>query len=132
MKIIIDTHFFLWWLAFPEELTIAEKALLSDPKHTVFVSAVSIWEIVIKQAIGKLDVPTDIYKFIERNDFVALSFTVEHANFIASLPTYHDDPFDRMLIAQTQAEKAVLLTRDKKIHPYASDALPSIPAALVF
>jgi PIN domain nuclease of toxin-antitoxin system len=93
------------------------------PGNDVLVSAASVWEISIKQRLGKLDAPDDLLEAIEASDLTPLGIDFVHALRAASPPPYHDDPFDRMLIAQAQSEGLVLVTRDRRFSDYAVDLL---------
>lgn len=89
-----------------------------DPRNDVWVSAVSVWEIAIKQRLGKLRAPDNLLEAIESADFTSLPINFVHAIIAGSLPRHHDDPFDRMLVAQAQSEHLVLVTRDRRISAY--------------
>jgi PIN domain nuclease of toxin-antitoxin system len=113
VKLLLDSHAFLWWLAGEESLSQAARAAVADPANAVFVSAASIWEIEIKRSLGRLDVrDADLITEIAANRFLELPVRARHAEAAAHLPTHHDDPFDRMLIAQSQLEGMVCVTRD--------------------
>jgi PIN domain nuclease of toxin-antitoxin system len=118
MKILLDTHALLWWLEKPRFLSAAAQRAIADRDNTVFVSAASIWEIVIKKSIGKLVISDDFESAIQKNDFVYLPVTSTHAFGLASLPDFHRDPFDRMLVAQSICEAMTILTRDPNIIKY--------------
>lgn len=120
MKVLLDTHTLLWWLAGDETLSTKASHVIASPKTTVFVSAASAWEIAIKQAIGKLRVPHDLMAALAANRFQPLPVTIEHALHAGSLPRHHDDPFDRMLVAQALLEKLTIITRDRTIPTYTS------------
>lgn len=132
MNFLLDTHIFLWWLGFPEKLTQQEIEILSSAKNLIYVSAVSIWEITLKKSLGKLIAPNNIHETIEQNDFLPLSISVEHAHAILNLPNHHEDPFDRMLIAQSMTENLKLISRDKKIQSYSSSSFEKCPTAFLF
>lgn len=117
MRLLLDTHALLWWLA-DEELTSKARALIADPANVVSVSAASAWEISIKKALGKLAAPDDLEQQILACDFTPLPIGITHALTAGQLPRHHDDPFDRMLIAQAQVERMVVLTRDKRFSDY--------------
>jgi PIN domain nuclease of toxin-antitoxin system len=120
MKILLDTHVLLWWLEKPRSLTVRAQRAIADRDNTVFVSAASIWEIVIKKSIGKLVISDDLESAIQKNDFVHLPVTSTHAFGLASLPDFHRDPFDRILVAQSMCEAMTILTRDPNIIKYPS------------
>ena len=118
MKVLLDTHALLWWLAEDETLSTKARQVIASPKTTVYVSAASAWEIAIKKAIGKLQAPDDLVAALSANRFQHLSVTIEHALYAGALPRHHDDPFDRMLVAQALLEKLTIITRDKSIPAY--------------
>jgi PIN domain nuclease of toxin-antitoxin system len=118
VRLLLDTHVLLWWLANDPSLGEEARAGISDPRSSVFVSAATVWEISIKQALGKLEAPSDLLRQIELNRFEPLSMTVSHAYTAGALPPHHDDPFDRMLVAQAMMEGLILLTRDPRMSLY--------------
>ena len=118
MKLLLDTSAFLWWVTADERLGPRARAVVSESETTVFVSAVSAWEIAIKRSLGKLDVDGDVGRLIEQEDFEELPIRVVHALEAESLPHHHRDPFDRMLIAQSRHERMVLLTSDRTFVKY--------------
>lgn len=118
MRLLLDTHVLLWWLANDPSLTHDAESAIADPRATVFVSAASAWEIAIKQALGKLDAPNDLENRVEMNRFEPLSITISHAHSAGTLPRHHDDPFDRMLVAQALADGLTIVTRDSRLSPY--------------
>jgi PIN domain nuclease of toxin-antitoxin system len=117
MRILLDTHALLWWLA-DEGLSAQAHEAIADTGNLVVVSAASAWEITIKQAIGKLTAPNDLEHQIHAAGFAALPISVAHGIAAGQLPRHHDDPFDRMLIAQGQAEGLTIVTRDKRFEAY--------------
>lgn len=118
MRILLDTHLLLWWLANSQSLSGQARALISDPENTLFVSAVSIWEIWLKESLGKLRLPPDFETRLAAEFFENLPLTAAHARQMALLPWHHRDPFDRMLVAQAQSEKLVFLTADEGVTRY--------------
>ncbi len=117
MRLLLDTHALLWWLA-DDVLDPIARNTIADPATDVFVSAASAWEISIKRALGKLDAPDDLSKQLAANDFEPLDITVGHAELAGALPPHHNDPFDRMLIAQSRALDLVIVTRDSRFNDY--------------
>ncbi|MFN7937350.1 MAG: type II toxin-antitoxin system VapC family toxin [Bryobacteraceae bacterium] len=118
MKILLDTHLILWWLADNPLLSQQARALISDPENTVFLSAVSLWEIWLKMSLDKLRLPPDFEAKLAAESFENLPLTAVHTRHIASLPWHHRDPFDRMLVAQAHSEKLMLLTVDDMVAKY--------------
>ena len=118
MRILLDTHILLWWLAddplLPGEATIA----IADADTEVVVSAASAWEISINAASGRLVAPDDLLDALVANDFVTLAISASHAIAAGCLPAHHSDPFDRMLIAQAQAEGLTLVSVDRRFPAY--------------
>lgn len=118
MKLLLDTHCLLWWLNDDPALSDRGRELISRPENLIFVSAASIWEVRIKQSIGKLDLPTDFAEVLAGQAFESLAVTVEHAHALEDLPLLHRDPFDRLLIAQARLDRLTLLTHDRVIAQY--------------
>ena len=118
MRLLLDTHTFLWWLSDWERISESARAAIADPNNEVLISAVTGWEIGIKKARGRLVAPDNLAAVVEEKRFEHLSLTFAHAERAAALPPHHRDPFDRMLIAQAQAEGLVLVTRDSRIADY--------------
>ena len=113
MKLLLDSHAFLWWLADAPDLSRSARSAISDPENIVLVSAATIWEIEIKRTLGRLDAgDSDLVAEIEANGFGELPIRARHAEAAARLPRHHEDPFDRMLVAQSQTEGLVCVTRD--------------------
>ncbi|MDJ1639105.1 type II toxin-antitoxin system VapC family toxin [Streptomyces pakalii] len=117
MRLLLDTHVILWWLADSDELSDRVKDLL-DTEPSVHISAVSAWEIAIKQSLGKLDGPEDLAERVRDSQFTALPITAGHGVRAGRLPALHRDPFDRILVAQAQTEGMTVVTRDKWIPQY--------------
>ncbi len=119
MKLLLDTHVFLWWLDDPNLLADQARLAIGNPRNAVFVSAVCVIEIVIKQALGKLragDPPEDQLAACR---FHELPVTAAHGAALRSLPLLHKDPFDRLLIAQAVCEGMTLVSRDPAFGGYA-------------
>ncbi|MET8327174.1 type II toxin-antitoxin system VapC family toxin [Streptomyces sp. NPDC005181] len=117
MRLLLDTHVILWWLDDSSELSGEVKDLL-DTEPSVYVSAVSAWEIAIKQSLGKLDGPEDLAERVRDSQFTPLPITAGHGVRAGRLPAHHRDPFDRILIAQARTEGMTIVTRDKWIPHY--------------
>ena len=117
-RFLLDTHAVLWALAEPAKLGRPARTALEDARNEVFVSVVSGWEIAIERALGKLEAPDDLEAAIRMQGFEPLLLTFHHAAQAGGLPPHHRDPFDRMLIAQAQAEGLILVTHDSNIPLY--------------
>lgn len=119
MKLLLDTHAFLWWLEDDPRLSLEARRAITAASSLVHVSAASVWEISIKAALGKLDLPgVDLLDEIPANGFLELAITARHARAAGALPRHHEDPFDRMLIAQAQLEGMTVVTRDGAFASY--------------
>lgn len=119
MKYLIDTHVWLWWLQNSPKLSREARDLLMDRNNTLYVSAVSLWEIRIKQQNGKISLPENFGDIIKnQSDFIELPVLFEHVNTLLRFPFYHQDPFDRLLIAQAFYENLVFVSRDKLLEQY--------------
>lgn len=115
---LIDTHVLLWWLTDEGSLSDAARAAIADPTRPVQVSAAAIWEMSIKRSIGKLDYPDDLADALQRSRIDVLPIGFAHASAVADLPLIHQDPFDRMQVAQARMEKLAIITRDRQIVKY--------------
>jgi PIN domain nuclease of toxin-antitoxin system len=122
VRALLDTHAFLWWIAGDERLSGSASQAIADGKNEIFVSAASIWEIAIKARLGRLSVPGDPGQFIGgqivENAFRGLPIVAEHALRVWQLPDHHQDPFDRMLVAQAQVEGLSLVSGDAMVARY--------------
>jgi PIN domain nuclease of toxin-antitoxin system len=118
MNLLLDTPVLLWWLDDNPTLSDEARAAIRNGRNLVFISAAAIWEIRIKQALGKLEIPTNFGQVLKEQSFQELPITIPHANAVAELPSYHRDPFDRMLIAQAKVEGFSLVTRDMELKKY--------------
>jgi PIN domain nuclease of toxin-antitoxin system len=123
VRLLLDTCVVLWWLTDDPTLSQDIKAKL-DHDPDVYVSPATIWEIAIKQAMGKLKEPEDLPERVRDSGFRELPITTLHAITAGRLPLIHRDPFDRMLVAQTQCEELTLVTRDPRIGRYEVAILP--------
>lgn len=114
MRILLDTHTFLWWTNNSPQLSKNAREIIANPESELFLSAASGWEIAIKMQLGKLRVADDLERFIAEqlslNQIVTLPITMHHALHVHNLPLHHRDPFDRMIITQSQLEKMPVLT----------------------
>jgi PIN domain nuclease of toxin-antitoxin system len=121
MKLLLDTHTFVWWVSDPAKLSSKALAQCLDPANTVLFSVVSMWEIQIKNQLGKLTLArplADIVATQQLNQFQLISLDLGHVLALDALPMHHRDPFDRILIAQAQVEDAVLVSHDALIAQY--------------
>jgi PIN domain nuclease of toxin-antitoxin system len=115
---LLDTHAFLWWLSDEARLGPRAREAIQEPANDVFVSAATAWEISIKRRSGKLEAPGDIESWVTDSGFSDLVIEVPHAVSAGALPKHHNDPFDRMLIAQAQVEGLTLIAKDDEIAKY--------------
>jgi PIN domain nuclease of toxin-antitoxin system len=127
MNALLDTHTFLWWVADAPQLSKTVKDFISNPDNKIFFSAASAWEIIIKVGTSKLTLPeeSDIYitSRLTSNRFQILSVDLSHTLQIAKLPDLHRDPFDRIIIAQSQVTGMPILTIDRLIIQYPVDVI---------
>jgi PIN domain nuclease of toxin-antitoxin system len=122
LRALLDTHALLWWLSDDSGLSQAARKMIADTKNTLIVSAASAWEIAIKVRLGKLatatDLAADFSGVIEREGFQLLAISAEHGIRAGLLPGTHKDPFDRMLIAQAQAEDMPIISNEVTFEKY--------------
>ncbi|CAN5878548.1 type II toxin-antitoxin system VapC family toxin [soil metagenome] len=127
MRLLLDTHTFLWWTANDARLSQKAEAAVANASSEVFVSTVNGWEIAIKARLGKLPLPEapDLFmaRMVQRHAFGVLPVSLAHAVHEYHLPAHHSDPFDRLLVAQAQLEKLILVSDDALIGQYAVDTL---------
>ena len=118
MKLLLDTHTFLWALSEPNRLSKKQITAMEDPTNKVYVSSISITEIAIKASLGKLKLSFDPIDAAERSGFEMLDFSAKDALLLKDLPFHHRDPFDRMLITQALSRKLIFVTQDSLMDPY--------------
>ncbi len=118
MKLLLDTNVLLWWLNGSPRLAAEASDAIATPRNVVYVSSVTAWEITIKRALGKLEIPENWAEVVAAESFRRLAATWEHALDVASLPELHRDPFDRLLVAQARVEGLVLVTGDDIVTRY--------------
>jgi PIN domain nuclease of toxin-antitoxin system len=127
LRILLDTQVWLWMQSDPARLGARALAIVVDPENELLLSAASSWEIAIKYALGKLPLPTAPHEYVpsrmQASGTDALPITHTHALSVASLPTHHRDPFDRLLVAQAQTESLPILTADPQIGRYEVNVL---------
>lgn len=122
MNLLLDTHALIWWLGNNRRLGGQTRDALRDPRNVVYVSVATAWEIAIKVGLGRLEVPTDVAAWfpsqLAANRFRLLPIALNHVLAVEHLPLHHRDPFDRLLIAQSQAELLTLVTSDAAFSLY--------------
>jgi PIN domain nuclease of toxin-antitoxin system len=122
MKLLFDTHAFIWWDGEPTKLSSRVLGLCQDPSNTLILSVVSVWEMQVKHQLGKLALTAPLAELIEHqkvaNGFEILPVTLFHVLHLQNLPLHHKDPFDRLLIAQAILEDALLLSNDPEVRRY--------------
>ena len=122
MRILLDTHAFVWWVTDSEELSRRARRLIGDGANEIFFSVASAWEIAIKSRLRRARLPEDAEHFVseqlEQNGFQVLPIRLHHALGVARLPDLHRDPFDRLLVAQARSEELALLSRDRRLAEY--------------
>lgn len=119
MRLLLDAHIFIWACAQPHSLSGAQRDAISSGDDKIFVSAASAWEIAIKHALGRLSFPLERFgEFLSAMGFEPLSIMPTHGIAAGGLPRHHEDPFDRMLIAQAQIDGLTIMTLDRKFALY--------------
>jgi PIN domain nuclease of toxin-antitoxin system len=122
MRILLDTHVFLWWADGSDQLSARASRLIGDPRNEVLVSAVTVWEIVLKEGLGRLTLPDTPERFVPDqlrvNGFGTMALELSHSLAVSRLPAIHRDPFDRALIAQAQLEDLTFVTADEILSHY--------------
>lgn len=125
MKLLFDTHTFIWWDSAPKKLSATALALCSDPLNQLVLSVTSLWEIQIKRQLGKLDLRRPLAEIVahqqETNGVAILPIGQAHVLALDDLPSNHRDPFDRLLVAQAIVEGAALVTADPVLKSYPVD-----------
>jgi PIN domain nuclease of toxin-antitoxin system len=124
MKLLLDTHVVLWWLA-DLPLDVAAHDAIADGRNELFVSAASVWEIAIKRSCGKLKFDGDVLDSITSASMSVLPIDGYHAVLAGALPAHHRDPFDRILVAQAITERMTIVTRHKVMAKYGVASLPA-------
>ncbi|MGH2873598.1 MAG: type II toxin-antitoxin system VapC family toxin [Solirubrobacteraceae bacterium] len=118
MKLLLDTHAALWWLAGDPRVGTDAERQLSDETNCVFLSAAVIWEVAIKRSLGKLHAPADLASTLLGAGARPLAVTLDHAAAVEGLPWHHRDPFDRLLVARAHTEKAAIVSQDDRLRQY--------------
>lgn len=127
MKVLLDTHAFLWWITGDRQVSDRARAIIEDPDNVLLLSAASAWEIAIKAQTGRLPLPDVPARLVPQemaaNAIEGLPVSVEHALLVHDLPLLHRDPFDRLLVAQSRSEKIPILTVDPMISQYGVETI---------
>ena len=122
MKVLIDTHVFLWILVSPKKLSSRARSIIESGDNHVLLSTASLWEIAIKEQVGKLFLPNPPERYLRRriaeSDIEMLPVSAQHALRLFSLPVHHKDPFDRIIVAQSQEEDIAIITADAVMRRY--------------
>jgi PIN domain nuclease of toxin-antitoxin system len=121
VRLLLDTQVLLWAAIQPKKLSASARRLIADEKHEVLFSAASLWEVVIKRSLGRSDFTVDgsvLRRALLESGYAEIAVTGDHVLRVAGLPTLHKDPFDRLLLAQSYAEGATLLTADRVLERY--------------
>lgn len=118
MRVLIDTHSLLWWIGRSELLNEDALDQIGNPENQIHYSAVSLWELHLKERVGKLRLPSNCIRALSDQFFVPVPLRPEHTAGIVDLPWHHRDPFDRMLVAQAQAEALTIFTADEHLAAY--------------
>ena len=129
MRLLLDTHVLIWWLADDRKLKKTARDIIANSRNEIFASTVVLWEIAIKASLGRIDADVDeIEAAISETGFEPLPINLQHAARIARLPGIHRDPFDRMLVAQASIEELRLVSHDRIFERYAlaTEGLPPI------
>jgi PIN domain nuclease of toxin-antitoxin system len=129
VRLLLDTHVLLWWLADDRKLSKDARTMIADANHQVLVSAASVWEVAIKTALKRIEIELDdLEDAILKSGFEPLPIAVRHAVRVGRLPDVHRDPFDRMLVAQAGVEELRLVTHDRLFERYglSAEGLPPI------
>lgn len=125
MRLLLDTHVLLWWFGDDRRLKGPERAAIANPDAIVHVSGATAWEIAIKKTLGRLDVDIDVLeREIDASGMVELPIRWRHAGAVGALPRHHEDPFDRMLVAQAQLEGLIVVSYDAALRKYDVPLLP--------
>jgi PIN domain nuclease of toxin-antitoxin system len=118
VRLLIDTHALIWWRADSPRLSLRARCEIADPKNEIYISVVTLWEIVLKRSSGKLNFPDDLEQVLREDSFGLMPIDYRHLAALERLPLLHKDPFDRMLIAQASAEGVPLITNDRTLARY--------------
>jgi PIN domain nuclease of toxin-antitoxin system len=123
VRLLLDTHALIWWMADAPELSDRARSAIAERSNEVMVSIASLWEIVIKRALGKLEFPEDVETTLAVEGFGLLPIGLGHLRALESLPALHRDPFDRMVVAQALADGFVMVSGDPAVARYGAPIL---------
>jgi PIN domain nuclease of toxin-antitoxin system len=122
VKLLLDTHIFLWFIAGHQRLSLAARNLIEDDANQPYLSIASLWEMAIKLSLGKLSLGQPFEQLISQqlrlNGIELLPIAVEHVNQVVTMPFHHRDPFDRLLVAQAMVEQIPIVSADEAFKPY--------------
>jgi len=121
MDLLLDTHALIWYREGSSNILLKTRTLISDTRNNIFISIASIWELTIKQSIGKIELNTSIeelYLSFIKNNYTILPIKIEYLSVLKLLPDYHKDPFDRLLIATAIAQNIPVITKDQYFNNY--------------
>ena len=118
MRLLLDTHAALWWLSAVDRFGDEARRQLDDDSNQVLLSAAVVWEVAVKRSLGKLTAPEDFAGAVLSGGAQPLPVTLDHAAAVEGLPWHHRDPFDRMLVAQAQVERATIVSGDEALAAY--------------
>lgn len=127
MRLLADSHVVLWWLEGAARLSPAATDAIANGQNDLFLSAATVWELSIKQSIGKLRLDVDLRVHAQDQGFTELPVTGHHASTVRDLPFHHKDPFDRLLVAQAMVEGLTLVTADPALRAYGIPILAAAP-----
>jgi PIN domain nuclease of toxin-antitoxin system len=125
VRLLLDTHILLWWLDDDPRLAVTLRKAILDGTNEILVSSITVAEIEIKKALGKLDVPRELLALLDEAGFRTLPLSAVHAQQLRDLPPHHADPFDRMLVAQAIVEGVPLATADARLAAYDLELVPN-------
>ena len=127
MRLLLDTHVWIWWLTDPDRLSRPADSALSDPDNQLYLSPVSTWELMVKSAAGRVTVAGSVEALVDEaitaSGVHPLPIEHSHALLLRQLPAHHRDPFDRMLVAQAQLDGLTLVTADRQLSAYDIETL---------
>ncbi len=118
MRLLLDAHAFLWWLTASSALTIRARQAVADPDNDILIGIGTLWELTIKRSLRKLNFPHDLETVVRDEGFAVIGITLAHLRILEALPHLHRDPFDRLLIAQSLADKVPIITGDRAFGAY--------------